>query len=135
MIARRAFSKTKITMKLYFSSLNPILSSTGSFHPPSEMRLRKVYTRGLSLGALFMQGVEMASFANDACGSPIPWQLTCPWEFFDGKIFHLKLIKALWAEMGQKRRESVSGPRLRVAIPCPVYWSKQGWPPAGYYYH
>lgn len=59
-----------------------------------EMRLRKVYTRGLSLGALFMQGVEMASFANDACGSPIPWQLTCPWEFFDGKIFHLKLIKA-----------------------------------------
>ena len=36
----------------------------------------------------------MASFANDACGSPIPWQFTCPWEFFDGKIFHLKMIMA-----------------------------------------
>ena len=46
-------------------------------------------------GALFMQGVEFACLANDACGAPIPWQVTCPWEFFDGKIFHLKLIKAV----------------------------------------
>ena len=42
-----------------------------------------------------MQGVEYASLANDACGAPVPWQLTCPWEFFDGKIFHLKLIKSV----------------------------------------
>jgi hypothetical protein len=36
----------------------------------------------------------MAMLANDACGAPLPWQLTCPWNFFDGKIFHLKLLKA-----------------------------------------
>lgn len=58
-----------------------------------EMKLRKVYARGLSLGALLMQGVEFACLANDACAAPVPWQMTCPWEFFDGKIFHLKLIK------------------------------------------
>lgn len=60
-----------------------------------ELQLRKINKRGLALGALFMQGVEFACLANDACGAPIPWQVTCPWEFFDGKIFHLKLIKAV----------------------------------------
>lgn len=26
-----------------------------------------------------------------ACGVPLPWNLTNPWLFFDGKLFHLKL--------------------------------------------
>ena len=43
---------------------------------------------------MFMQGMEIVSCTKDACGMPSPWHLTCPWEFFDGKIFHLKLIKA-----------------------------------------
>lgn len=38
-----------------------------------------------------MQGVETASLANDACGVPLPWMMTNPWLFFDGKLFHLKL--------------------------------------------
>ncbi len=38
-----------------------------------------------------MQGVETASLANDACGIPLPWTMTNPWLFFDGKLFHLKL--------------------------------------------
>lgn len=46
------------------------------------------------LAALFMQGVEHALIANDACGAPISWLMCCPWLFFDGKIFHRKLLKA-----------------------------------------
>jgi len=35
--------------------------------------------------------------ANDACGAPIPAQMCLPWTFFDGKLFHSKLIKATHA--------------------------------------
>ena len=42
-----------------------------------------------------MRGVEAAEFANDACGSPVPWELVCPWNFFDGKLFHSKLLLAI----------------------------------------
>ena len=42
-----------------------------------------------------MRGVEHAIFANDACGAPIPWHMCCPWLFFDGKLFHFKLLKAM----------------------------------------
>lgn len=51
-------------------------------------------TRGVHLGTLFMQGVEHAIFVNDACGAPVPWGMCCPWMFFDGKLFHYKLLKA-----------------------------------------
>lgn len=53
-----------------------------------------VYLRGVYLGTLFMQGVETASMANDACGVPLPWTMCNPWLFFDGKLFHLKLKTA-----------------------------------------
>lgn len=43
------------------------------------------------LATLLMQGIETASLANDACGVPLPWMMTNPWLFFDGKLFHLKL--------------------------------------------
>ena len=39
----------------------------------------------------------MAFLANDACGSPIPVQMCLPWTYFDGKLFHSKLIKATQA--------------------------------------
>lgn len=39
----------------------------------------------------------MALMANDACGCPIPVQMCLPWTFFDGKLFHSKLIKATQA--------------------------------------
>ncbi len=51
-------------------------------------------TRGVQLAALFMRGVESAILCNDACGAPIPWSMCCPWHFFDGKLFHFKLLKA-----------------------------------------
>ena len=68
-----------------------------------------------------MQGVEFACLANDACGAPIPWQVTCPWEFFDGKIFHLKLIKAaggspLLEVCDNKVQHLVEVERMRDAI-------------------
>ena len=43
------------------------------------------------------QGLEMALLANDVCGSPVPFQMTFPWTFFDGKLFHSKLIRATQA--------------------------------------
>lgn len=41
-----------------------------------------------------MSGVDMALFANDACGQPIPWEHCCPWMYFDGKLLQSKLIRA-----------------------------------------
>ncbi|CRK95071.1 CLUMA_CG008549, isoform A [Clunio marinus] len=60
-----------------------------------EMVLPGVYLRGVFLATLFMQGIETAQLANDACGVPLPWNLTNPWLFFDGKLFHLKLRMAV----------------------------------------
>lgn len=62
-----------------------------------EMVLPNVHLRGVYLATLFMQGVETAQLANDACGVPVPWSMTNPWLFFDGKIFHLKLRMAQFA--------------------------------------
>ncbi|XP_059611488.1 constitutive coactivator of PPAR-gamma-like protein 1 [Phlebotomus argentipes] len=56
-----------------------------------ELVLPCVQLRGVYLATLFMQGVETASLANDACGIPLPWLMTNPWLFFDGKLFNLKL--------------------------------------------
>ena len=41
-----------------------------------------------------MSGIENAIIANDACGSPVPWEFCCPWNFFDGKLFHTKWLQA-----------------------------------------
>lgn len=56
-----------------------------------DLVLPGVHLRGVYLATLFMQGVETASLANDSCGVPLPWAMTNPWLFFDGKLFHLKL--------------------------------------------
>jgi len=45
-----------------------------------------------------MQGVEMALLANDASGAPVPFLMCCPWLFFDGKLFHSKLRRAVLAQ-------------------------------------
>lgn len=45
-----------------------------------------------------MQGIETASLANDACGVPLPWMMTNPWLFFDGKLFHLKLKMSTYVQ-------------------------------------
>merc|ERR1712029_48696 len=57
------------------------------------LTLENVTMRGVRLSVLFMQGIEMAMFANDACGAPIPFQMCLPWLFFDGKLFHANLAR------------------------------------------
>uniref|UniRef100_A0A8C5A0E0 Family with sequence similarity 120 member A n=1 Tax=Gadus morhua TaxID=8049 RepID=A0A8C5A0E0_GADMO len=59
-----------------------------------DLKIERLDPRGVQLGALFMTGVDMALFANDACGQPIPWENSCPWMYFDGKLFQSKLIRA-----------------------------------------
>ncbi|XP_008198021.1 constitutive coactivator of PPAR-gamma-like protein 1 isoform X2 [Tribolium castaneum] len=59
-----------------------------------ELTLNVVTSRGVQLAALFMQGVEMALLANDACGAPLPWLMCCPWLYFDGKLFHYTLNRS-----------------------------------------
>ncbi|CAK6972649.1 constitutive coactivator of PPAR-gamma-like protein 1 homolog isoform X2 [Scomber scombrus] len=59
-----------------------------------ELKIDNLDSRGVQLAALFMSGVDMALFANDACGQPIPWEHCCPWMYFDGKLLQSKLIRA-----------------------------------------
>uniref|UniRef100_A0A8P4GQ34 Family with sequence similarity 120 member A n=1 Tax=Dicentrarchus labrax TaxID=13489 RepID=A0A8P4GQ34_DICLA len=59
-----------------------------------ELKIDNLDPRGVQLAALFMSGVDMALFANDACGQPIPWEHCCPWMYFDGKLLQSKLIRA-----------------------------------------
>lgn len=63
-----------------------------------SVQLPLVSVRGCELASLFLQGVENALFANDACGAPVPWLMCCPWLFFDGKLFHHKLLRAAAAK-------------------------------------
>ncbi|XP_065673474.1 constitutive coactivator of PPAR-gamma-like protein 1 homolog isoform X3 [Hydra vulgaris] len=60
----------------------------------ATIRLNVIDARCIQLAAIFMKGVEDAVLANDACGSPLPWELCCPWNFFDGKLFHSKWLQA-----------------------------------------
>lgn len=41
-----------------------------------------------------MCGVETAMLVNDACGAPIPWLMSCPWMYFDGRLFQYHLARA-----------------------------------------
>ncbi|XP_026163573.1 constitutive coactivator of PPAR-gamma-like protein 1 homolog isoform X2 [Mastacembelus armatus] len=59
-----------------------------------DLKIDNLDARGVQLAALFMSGVDMALFANDACGQPIPWEHCCPWVYFDGKLLQSKLIMA-----------------------------------------
>ncbi|KAF2900525.1 hypothetical protein ILUMI_05657, partial [Ignelater luminosus] len=63
-----------------------------------ELTLNVVTSRGVQLAAMFMQGVEMALMANDACGAPLPWLMCCPWLYFDGKLFHHTLSRSVHAK-------------------------------------
>lgn len=72
-------------------SVSPLLQDVQTMQ---DLKLPNVLPRGVHLASLFMAGVETAVFANDVCGAPIPWNICAPWNFFDGKLFHFKLLKA-----------------------------------------
>merc|ERR1719192_914556 len=87
----------------------------------ARAKLDQITPRGVQLATLFMEGVEMALLANDACGAPVPFLMCCPWLFFDGKLFHSKLRRAVSAknllEMCEHRMEVVvKVERMRQAI-------------------
>ena len=52
----------------------------------ARSKLDLITPRGVQLATLFMEGVEMALLANDACGAPVPFLMCCPWLFFDGQL-------------------------------------------------
>ena len=60
----------------------------------SEAEIYLFIFRCIQLAAIFMKGIEYAILANDACGSPVPWEFCCPWNFFDGKLFHSKWLQS-----------------------------------------
>lgn len=72
-------------------SVSPLLHDVQTMQ---DLKLPNVLPRGIHLASLFMSGVETAVFANDVCGAPIPWNMCPPWHYFDGKLFHYKLLKA-----------------------------------------
>lgn len=76
-------------------ALSPHLTTECNSSNLGQIKLTRVDLRGVQLATIFMQGVEVAAFANDACGAPIPYELVCPWNYFDGKLFHSKLLKAM----------------------------------------
>ncbi|XP_018902983.2 LOW QUALITY PROTEIN: constitutive coactivator of PPAR-gamma-like protein 1 homolog [Bemisia tabaci] len=59
-----------------------------------NLQINPVTSRGISIGALLMQGIETALLVNDACGAPVPWLMSCPWLYFDGKLFQYQLARA-----------------------------------------
>lgn len=63
-------------------------------HCICRLQIDNLDPRGVQVAALFMSGVDMALFANDVCGQPIPWEHCCPWMYFDGKLLQSKLIRA-----------------------------------------
>lgn len=86
-----------------------------------ELQLPLVTARGVQLATLFMAGVETALLANDACGAPIPWLMCCPWLYFDGKLFHHTLARAMVAKnllelCGGHIERVVKVERMRKAI-------------------
>ena len=77
--------------------------------------------RGVQLASLFMQGVENALLANDACGAPIPWLMCCPWLYFDGKLFHhilarTAVVKNLLELCEHRIEHVIKVERMRKAI-------------------
>ena len=88
----------------------------------ARMKLDLVTPRGVQLATLFMQGVDMALFANDACGAPVPFLMCCPWLFFDGKLFHSKLRRAVVAQNLMEMCNHDMPMVLKVKLPSlPLY--------------
>lgn len=75
---------------LFFVSTDLLTAKTGVY-----LFLIIIFSlRAMQLASIFMSGIETAVIANDACGSPVPWEFCCPWLFFDGKLFHSKWLQS-----------------------------------------
>ena len=85
------------TLLIFFFFLIPdaVNDSAIIIFLPMSDQVPSITARGVQLAAIFMRGVEAALLANDASGAPIPWELCCPWLYFDGKLFQYKLHRAM----------------------------------------
>ncbi|XP_073973684.1 constitutive coactivator of PPAR-gamma-like protein 1 homolog isoform X2 [Rhodnius prolixus] len=91
-----SFPERKVLRKheldaIIVTALDPHL---GNSEYNQDLQVECVSSRGAQLGAMIMTGIEYALTVNDACGAPIPWLMTCPYLFFDGKLLHSNLAKS-----------------------------------------
>ncbi|KAK9501042.1 hypothetical protein O3M35_002165 [Rhynocoris fuscipes] len=91
-----SFPERKVLRKheldaIIVTALDPNL---GNSEYNQDLQVECVSSRGAQLGAMIMTGIEYALTVNDACGAPIPWLMTCPYLFFDGKLLHSNLAKS-----------------------------------------
>lgn len=75
-------------------ALSPHLTTESNSTNLANLKLNQIDVRAMQLASIFMSGIETAVIANDACGSPVPWEFCCPWLFFDGKLFHSKWLQS-----------------------------------------
>nr|XP_002732264.2 PREDICTED: constitutive coactivator of peroxisome proliferator-activated receptor gamma-like [Saccoglossus kowalevskii] len=59
-----------------------------------NLQIDVVIPRAIHLATIFLRGVTTALAVNGACYKPIRMQDGLPWQYFDGKLFHLKYIMA-----------------------------------------
>lgn len=72
-------------------AVSPLLRNT---YLIQDVETPNLTQRGLLIASLFMRGVDTAMLANDACGEPVPAMMAAPWNYFDGKLFQMKLTVA-----------------------------------------
>lgn len=96
-----------------------------------ELSIECVSPRGVQLGCLVMTGVEYALIVNEACGAPIPWLMSPPWLYFDGKLLHAQLaraatVKNLLELCGHRIPQVMKVERMREAILDGIYvqWAR-----------
>lgn len=96
-----------------------------------ELSVECVSPRGVQLGCLVMTGVEYALIVNEACGAPIPWLMSPPWLYFDGKLLHAQLaraatVKNLLELCGHRIPQVMKVERMREAILDGLYvqWAR-----------
>eukprot|EP00794_Sanderia_malayensis_P006008 gene6008-6706_t len=75
-------------------ALSPHMTTESNSMNLANIKLNQIDVSAMQLASIFMSGIETAIMANDACGSPVPWEFCCPWLFFDGKLFHSKWLQA-----------------------------------------
>lgn len=59
-------------------ALSPHLTTEANSMNLANLKLNQIDVRAMQLASIFMSGIEVALIANDACGSPVPWEFCCP---------------------------------------------------------
>nr|CAD7392013.1 unnamed protein product [Timema cristinae] len=60
----------------------------------SNIRTPTIDTRAVRLATLFQRATRIVFMLVATCGYPVPKLQIMPWQYFDGKLFHLTYLKA-----------------------------------------